>query len=90
MQINYVRIAFLPNLSNSGRVITIGATSLESLEAGGDFLVSNESIHELQRTLHARSADQLPFFEIVLEVKGLGSVPQRVRLVAQRELKPPS
>jgi hypothetical protein len=88
--INYVRIALLPNLSNNGRVILIGATSLESLEAGGDFLVSKESVQSLLDLFKVRSIWQLPYFEIVLEVKGIEAVPDAVHIVAGRTVGKPS
>jgi hypothetical protein len=87
MTINYVRVAFLPNLGGRGRVVLIGATSLESLEAGGDFLADAGTAQKLADMLHARSVAELPFFEIVLEVKGLDAVPQAVNIMAARTIQ---
>lgn len=87
LTLNYARIAMLPNLNNSGRVVLLGATSLGALEAGGNFLVATDSLGSLLRRFQVRTPQQLPFFEIVLEVKGMGSVPGAVQIIAQRTVE---
>jgi hypothetical protein len=81
---NYAHIAVLPNMSGSGKVILVGATSLEALEAGGRFILQQESVQKLMRTYGVSSAAQLPSLDLVLEVEGIQSVPDRVWIVAQR------
>jgi hypothetical protein len=71
-------------MSGSGKVILVGATSLEALEAGGRFILQQESVQKLMRTYGVSSAAQLPSLELVLEVEGIQSVPDRVWIVAQR------
>lgn len=90
LNVNYARIAILPNFSRNGRVILVGATSQEALEAGGYFLVSGTSLDELSRSFAVRSLSSLPSFELVLEVKGAQSVPGSVKIVAQRRIAGPA
>ena len=84
MQVNYVRITMLPNPTNTGRVIMLGPTSLESLEADGDFLVNKNPLAKLMDIFKVKSTDRLPYFEVVLEVTGLDSVPENSRVAAYR------
>jgi hypothetical protein len=90
LNVNYARIAILPNFGKNGRVILVGATSPEALEAGGYFLVSRTSMDELSKRFSVRSPSDLPSLELVLEVKGLQSVPDSVRIIAQRNMPRPS
>lgn len=84
LMVNYVRIALLPNLSGNGRVILVGATSPESLEAGGEFLVQRTSLQQMMHALGVSSPAQLPFFELVLQVEGLETVPENAKIIAER------
>jgi hypothetical protein len=84
LTVNYARIAVLPNLSGNARVILVGSTSAEALEAGGRFIMQPDSVQELIHTYGVSSAAQLPSLELVLEVEGIQSVPDRVQIVAQR------
>ncbi len=86
LNVNYVRIAILPNFRNSAHVILMGATSAEALEAAGVYLLSNESVTELLSIFHAQSFEALPALEFVLEVRGLDSVPDNQRIVSHRSI----
>jgi hypothetical protein len=88
VSINYVRIALLPNLSNSGHVILLGATSGAALESGGKFLINQDSLTDLLHRFRARTVEQLPPFEIVLEIKCAGAIPTSARIIAQRPVQP--
>ena len=85
-QINYARIAILPNFENSARVILIGATSGEALEGAGTFLLSPQCVTELLNRFHVRTVASLPPLEFVLEVRGINSVPDGQHIVAVRAL----
>ena len=87
LNVNYVRIAILPNLDNSGHVILLSATSAESLEAAGTYLLSNESKRLLLARLHISSVDALSPTEFLLEVKGLNSAPESHRILAIRAVR---
>ncbi|NUQ28751.1 MAG: hypothetical protein HOQ35_09580 [Acidobacteriaceae bacterium] len=84
LSVNYVRVAVLPNFSGSGRVVLVGATSPEALEAAGTFLSSHEVVPGILKDFHAKSVQDLPSFELVLEVKGLNAVPGSWRVIAER------
>jgi hypothetical protein len=84
LSVNYARIAVLPNMSGTGKVILVGATSAEALEAGGRFILEEASLRELTSIYGASSPSQLPSLELVLEVEGIQTVPDRVRIIAQR------
>lgn len=87
LNVNYVRIAIVPNLDKSGHVILLSATSAESLEAAGDYLLSNESKRLLLNRLHISSVAALPPTEFLLEVKGLNSAPESHRILAIRAVQ---
>jgi hypothetical protein len=87
LNVNYVRIAILPNFERAGRVILIGATSAEALEAAGGYLLSDEAIRELLDKFHVGSVAELPPLEFLLEVRGLNSVPGSHRIVAERTVQ---
>lgn len=82
--VGYARIALLPNLSNSGRVLLVGATDQGSIEASGQYLVDPAAFRELLARLKISRARDLPFFELVLEVRSVNFTPQAVRLIASR------
>jgi hypothetical protein len=82
--VGYARLALLPNLTNTGKVILVGATDEQALEAGGNFLLQPDDLAKLLTKFSARSALDLPFLEIVLEVTGVDSNPVSVRIVAER------
>ncbi len=82
--VNYVRIAILPNYSNTGYVFLVGATSTEALEAGGQFLLSDQSLSLLKSQLHLQDLSTHLPLELVLEVRGFDSVPGSAHIVAKR------
>lgn len=81
LNVNYVRIAILPNFQNSAHVVLIGATNAEGLEAAGAYLLSDQAATELEKLFHVLSVGSLPAIEFVLEVRGLNSVPNGQRIV---------
>jgi len=87
LNVNYVRVAIVPNLDNTGHVVLLSATSPESLEAAGDYLLSAESIHELYAKFHVNSVKALPSIEFLLEAKGLNGVPGSHRILSGRSVK---
>lgn len=87
LNVNYARIAILPNLDNTGHVILLSATSPESLEAASEYLLSPTSSRELAEELHVDSAKALPPVEFLLEAKGLNAAPGSHRILSVRTLK---
>ncbi len=88
LTINYARVALMRNLSNDGYVILIGATSPEAIEAGGRFIVNQGQLAKLVQFFKVSSPAELPSLEVVLQVRGLQSVPEEVHIVAERAVKP--
>ena len=80
----------LPNLSGTGRVILIGATDAGALDAGADFIGAPASVRVLLNRFKCSAPNQLPYFELVLEVKGHESAPGGARIVALRSVSHPS
>lgn len=86
LDVNYLRIAILPNFDQKGKVFIVGATSTEALEAGGDFLTNPDNSKELLEKFDVKHVSELPPLEIVLEVKGLNGVPGSRRIMAIRRI----
>jgi hypothetical protein len=87
LNVNYVRVAILPNLDNTGHVILLSATSPESLEAASEYLLSPESTRELYTKFRIGSIKALPPVELLLEVKGMNAVPGSHRILSIRAVK---
>ncbi len=84
LETSYARIALLPNPGGSGKVLLLGATTSGAMEAASDFLLRREHLDALRRLLHLTTADPIPWFEIVLEVKSVDVTPHGVRIIASR------
>lgn len=84
LNVNYVRIAILPNMDHTGHVILLGATSAESLEASGTYLLSQNSEQEILSRSHAKNMSALESAEFLIEVRGLDAVPDRYRMLSVR------
>ena len=84
LSVNYVRVGVVSNLDHTGHVVLIGATSPESLEAAGQFLLAEAATRELIDGFHVKRVDQLPALEFLLEVRGLNSVPESQKMLAMR------
>jgi len=89
LTVNYVRIALLRNLSNDGYVMVLGgATGEGAIEAAARFVTNPQQVTELLRTFHAKSLQDLPPFEAVIEVTSVQHVPEEAHIVAERAIKP--
>lgn len=86
LSVNYIRIAVLRNLTDSGYIILLGATSDDALQAGGQFLMAKDSLKDLLQFLKMGSMQRLPSFEVVLKVQGLQNVPDNIQIVTAREV----
>lgn len=87
LNVNYVRIAILPNLDNTGHVILLSATSPESLEAASEYLLSAASYRELLERFHVGSIKALPPVEFLLEARGLNAAPGSHHILSVRIVK---
>lgn len=82
--ISYARIAYIPNLTNTGHVLLIAGTSMEGTEAAADFCLRADSVPELLTALHLGSADRIPSFEALLMTSSKGGTGISARVVAAR------
>lgn len=83
--LGYARIALVSNLTNTGRVLMVGGTTMEATEASADFLLNPSSNQKVLHILDmARAAKNLPDFELLLQTQGLEGAPKSVHLIAYR------
>jgi hypothetical protein len=68
----YCVIAFLPNPNGDGRALLIEGTNDEAIEAGGDFLLSEERMSNFKKLLQM---PKFPYFEILLKVSSVKGTP---------------
>jgi hypothetical protein len=84
--VSYARIALVPNLSGTGKILMLGANDHYSLEAAGDFVISSSGLQEILDRLGAKNVNQLTKFEIVLQVTGIQQTPDSIQIIAHRPL----
>jgi len=79
--IGYCVVAYLPNPGHNGNTLLIEGTSVESTEAGGDFLLSENQLANFQRRLRATS---FPYFEVLLKTSQVSGTPFTANIEAYR------
>lgn len=79
--VGYCVVAYMPNLSGSGKVLLIEGTSVEATEAGGNFLFSENRMENLQKRLNATS---FPYFEVLLKTSQVSGTPLTATIEAVR------
>jgi hypothetical protein len=82
--LSYARIAYIPNLTNTGQMLLIAGTSMEGTEAAADFCLRADSIPELLRALHLGSESRMPPFEALLMTSSKGGTGISAHVVAAR------
>jgi hypothetical protein len=80
----YARIAYLPGLSASNRVLLAGGPHTASTDAACRFLTRPDSLMAVYRLFHVNSPAQLPWFELLVEARALGNSPWSMRILAHR------
>jgi hypothetical protein len=61
----YGIVAYLPSPDHQGKVLLLDGTGAESVEAEGDFLLSESRLSNFQKLLHV---NKLPYFEVLLKI----------------------
>lgn len=84
VETSYARIAMLPNLGGTGKVLLLGATTSGAMEAASEFLLKREPRAALRQLLRLKANEEIPYFELVLEAKSVDVTPHGVRVVAFR------
>ena len=79
--VEYCAVAYLPNPDHNGIVLLIEGTNAEATEAAGDFLLSEDQLSNLKKTLHA---NKLPYFEVLLKVSSVPGTPLTATIEAYR------
>jgi hypothetical protein len=82
--LSYARIAYIPNLTNTGHALLIAGTSMEGTEAAADFCLRADAVPELLSALHLRNGDRMPAFEALLMTSSKGGAGISARIVAAR------
>jgi hypothetical protein len=77
----YGIVAYLPIPNHQGKVILIDGTGAESVEADGEFLLSERQLSNFQKQLHV---DKLPYFEVLLRITVVRGTPLDSTIVAYR------
>lgn len=80
----YGRIAVLPNLSQTGKVVLIAGTGMASTEGAGAFMLDPASLALLHSKLGVTNLNTLKSFELLLEMETLEGTPVKARLLASR------
>ena len=80
----YCVVARLTNGDSKSKVILIAGTESESTEAGGEFLVNENSLSQLYRALHAEQGDAFPDFEALLGTTKVGGSSPVSHLISLR------
>ena len=77
----YGIVAYLPLPDHPGRVLILDGAGAESVEADGDFLLSESRLSNFERKLHV---NKLPYFEVLLRINLVRGTPLDSTIVAYR------
>jgi hypothetical protein len=77
----YGVIAYLPLPDHQGKVLLLDGTGAESVEADGDFLLSESRLSSFQKLLHV---NKLPYFEVLLKIDLVRGTPLDSTVLAYR------
>ncbi len=80
--LSYARVALVPNLARTGKVLLIGGTSMVAMEEAGHFLLNPASLDSLRKLLGEPAG--LGYFELLFEVTALEGTGKGARLIAHR------
>lgn len=78
------RVAVVPNLSRTGKVVLIAGTDVASTEGAGAFMLDPASLKLLHSTLHTADLNTLKSFELLLETATVEGTPLKARVLAFR------
>jgi hypothetical protein len=80
----YVRLAWVPNLDGSGRVLLLGGTGMEASQAGCDFLLRSSTLADVLAATKARSINELSSFELLLQTTRKAGSPTTPKVISAR------
>jgi len=82
-----VRIAMLPNIAGTGRVLSLAGLSMEGTEAAVEFVTDPARLAAVRELLGASDLSALASFEILIEASSMQGAPRDVRILAHRVRK---
>ena len=77
----YGVVAYLPLPDHQGKVLLLDGSGAESVEADGDFVLSESRLSNFQKLLHV---NKLPYFEVLLRINLVRGTPLDSTIVAYR------
>jgi hypothetical protein len=80
----YCRIAFLSNPRRTGNVLLVSGSDVISTEAGGRFMMSEDSMLQLRQKLGLKAGRPMPHFELLLRTRIVNSTVPSFEVVAWR------
>jgi hypothetical protein len=81
----FARIALVPNLDHTGRVLLIAGTTIEATEAAAEFFLDGQAGQSLTGVL-GRQPSEGNGFEVLLETTAIGGTARNSRIIAHRLL----
>ena len=84
---DYSVIAYLPNLDHTGNVLIIAGTTMQGMEAAGQYISDPDLDASLFKVLGATPNKQPPYFEVLVNTGTMAGDPLSTKLVAYRVIK---
>jgi hypothetical protein len=83
-RIDHARIAVVKNLSGNGFVLLIAGVGMEGTEGAGEFLLRNDSLQLIRKSIGLSPREPLSSFELILQIATLDGTARSERIVAWR------
>jgi hypothetical protein len=83
-ELRYARIALTPNLTGTGKVLTLAGQSADGTEGAGDAALSSDLAGQVQALQGNRPLREIASFEILLEVHSVDGAARETRILAYR------
>ena len=83
-KIDVARVAVLRNLEGADFVLAIAGLGMEGTEGAGEFLLRDDSLPLIQKTLGLRAGERIPPFEMALEIRTMLGTARSARILAFR------
>ena len=76
----FARIALVPNLNHTGRVLLLSGTTIEATEAAAEFFLDERAAETLKATLGSHPSEGTGF-EVLLETSSIGGTARNARVI---------
>jgi hypothetical protein len=83
----YAHIAFVSNLSSTGKVLILEGLTMEGTEAAGEFIANKDKLADLLHRLDYRAGETVKPFEVLLNLTSMPGGFANTRVVAYRSIK---